>query len=129
MPALEQMDRHDPVVVWGPVATDRHGRKTVGTPRQLMVRWDDTIKDATNPQGETIAIDVMLSLGEDVQIGSYVWQGLIGAWNPASHDGDVYVVTTVGGGKDLKGRSRFTRRTAGLIRHGKNLPVATAPTP
>lgn len=124
MPPLEQMDRHEYVVCWPAAAKpDRHGQKGVGTPRELLAKWNDDPMDVQNPQGETIKIDVTLTLGEPVNLGDLVWYGRLDDWDPAAHDGYVFVVIGTPGGLDLK--ARFPVYGAHLQRYGKNLPAGT----
>lgn len=69
------------------VGYDDNGQpKVSATPIELDVRWEQTNREVTGPQGAPVKLDVIVQADREIAIGSIMWRGgladLIGASLP-----------------------------------------------
>lgn len=129
MPALEQKDRYQTVVLWPVAGTNKHGETYVGVPVEIRVRWVLKRTQSTNAKGETISLDGTLVAAQQIAPGSAVFLGSLNEWyghgtgtGSGATAPEVYRVATYKTGKDIK--NRFRRRIVGLQKMG-NAPVTS----
>lgn len=64
-------------VYWTPGPADAHGQPTYGIPIELPCRWDDTVVETINAQGDLLYASSTVILLTDVQVGGLLFQGTI----------------------------------------------------
>jgi hypothetical protein len=128
MPAFETIDRNDDAVIWAALATgnpsdfDESGERKVSAGAAIKVRWSFVNREAVDPKGNTIAIDVDLIVNQDVTIGSVFWLGLLSALpSPVTDVTNLYQCVTFEKLDDLRGR--VSKRSCGLVRYSNDLPT------
>lgn len=135
MPALEFYDAYQYACYWPPMLdtedrqmADPYGQVRVAVnvsptvPLELRVRWEDVLKQILLPNGNTIKIDALVVVGQEVKVGGAMWKGRR-ADLPGTQfvpETDVMYVWGFNGTPDLKNRNQ--RRTAMLIRKSDHLP-------
>ena len=121
MPAIEQSDRHQKAVLWPANGYDNNGRPTVGSPKEIRVRWLTNQTRVQDAQGNTISIDGTAIVDLKIAVGSQMWLGELEDWlgvGSGGTDNEMMEVKTYADTPDIKGR--FTMRTVGLMRlHSK----------
>lgn len=99
---------------------DDNGEYKVGSATEIDVRWENKQVEALDPEGNTIAIDALVHVDEDIAIGSVMWLGELDDIT----DGITWMeVVTISKVPDLKGRKY--RRVVGLKRYSTELPAAS----
>lgn len=124
MPPLETLDRRTTVVVWEAIELrDNYGEVRVRAPREIMVKWIDTIKEVVDANGNTIRIDATMSPAESLPNGTIVFRGTL-----AEHSmlGPHILMQMIAPeeNEDLKGR--HIRREYGMMRYKQSLPTIVA---
>lgn len=94
------------------------GQKKVLAAVEIDVRWEEKQQDALNEQGETIRVDALVVVGQDIAVGSLMWLGELADWSAAT--GNLKEVVAFSKIPSLKG-TRF-RRTVSLVRYSESLP-------
>jgi hypothetical protein len=84
MPSLEVLMRWQKAVYWSYAGNDEAGQPMVLGPRELDVRWEEIAGEAVDPQGDTIAIDGMVTVDREIPIGSLLWKGKLADLDPES---------------------------------------------
>ena len=131
MPAQETAFRRQKALYWAASGFDSHGEhKRAAESVELDVRWSNAKAKSLDPQGNVIMVDATVTLGQDVLVGSIMWEGSqddleegesgTGVGSDVVPDADLFQVVTFNKMPDLKGRA-FTR-VAGLKRYGKQMP-------
>ncbi len=120
--SLENSSRHQKAVLWA--ASAANGVHDYGVPKvsakvQILVRWEERRQEAVDPDGNTIAVDIVAVVDQDIVIGSILWLGDID--DVATPPVDLKQVVTFSKPPDIK--SRNFRRVVGLIRHSNKLPT------
>jgi hypothetical protein len=119
MPPLEEMDLHQPAVLWRLTGRDRYGEPTLAAPEEITVRWDETRREATGTDGSTIAIDVTVVSTENIPDNSLLWLGELADYEEGAEEERMQVVTR---SKTPSIHARFTRYQYGLARFRDTLP-------
>jgi hypothetical protein len=125
MPPLETMDRHQKACLWVRAGTNSLGQDYVANPPvEIMVMWDDRQTRALDSQGNTITVDVMADVAQDIEIGSIMWLGRMADLPYPSHTpaSGLMQVKTFSKTLDIKGRN--ARREVGLMRFTNTLPLS-----
>ena len=126
MPAFEQMDRHQTALYWSDAGSDTYGQMRVRAAREIMVRWVFVRREIIDADGNKAQLDAEVVMNEQPTIGSLMWQGDLddfnGTGSGSAYGGvELYEVKVVEYTPDIK--NRMIRWTAGLARHGSNLPT------
>lgn len=123
MPAQETTHRFQKAVLWTAVTTgvksSDYGEHKVNAKIQILVRWEERRREAIDPNGNTIAVDIVAVVNQDIPVGSIMWLGDID--DVAIPPVDLKEVVTFNKIPDIKGRNY--RRTVGLIRYSNELPT------
>lgn len=119
MPAQETTSRHQKAVLWAANGVTDYGKIKVDAAAEIDVRWEEGLQEAVDPNGETIAIDAMVVVDQDVVVGSIMWLGEKD--DLATPPVDLKQVVSFNKIPDIKGRE--FRRTIGLIRFSNKLPA------
>lgn len=122
MPRPENSSRYQKAVLWAAgVANgvDDYGEQKVSAAAELDVRWEERRQEALDPNGETIAVDAVAVVDQDIVVGSIMWLGDID--DVATPPVDLKQVVAFNKIPDVKG-GRF-RQTVGLIRFSNKLPT------
>lgn len=125
MPAMEVSDLHQIACYWALSTYGDYGETRMGALTdavQLNVRWEERKSQAINPQGNTVATDVMVIVDRVVTPGGMMWLGEKDDLPSAvSSLTDVYQIIEVRAIPDVK--NRHTRRRCKLMRYSDTLPV------
>lgn len=120
MPPLERSHRRQKAVLWAPLpGLDNYGERRVAAPREILVRWVDTLASAPGTQGGSDPHDATAVVGEAIPVGSILWKGALADWTPTSSG--LMQVVRYGETPDVK--NRFTARQVALRRYGDKLPA------
>lgn len=116
---IESMSLRQDATLWAAgTESTSIGRKKVLANTAIKVRWEESEQDALDAEGETIRVDALAVVDQDIAIGSLMWLGKRANWTVAT--GELKEVVTFSKIPNLKG-TRF-RRTVGLIRYSNDLP-------
>lgn len=116
---IESMSLRQDATLWAAgTESTSIGRKKVLANTAIKVRWEESEQDALDVEGETIRVDALAVVDQDIAIGSLMWLGKRANWTVAT--GELKEVVTFSKIPNLKG-TRF-RRTVGLIRYSNDLP-------
>lgn len=124
MPGLEVASLHQKAVLWAAAAPsereyDSYGERKVNNPVELKVRWEEGLTEAIDPNGQTVALDAVVVVDRDVEVGSIMWEGELGTQE--STPVNLKEVVSFSKIPDIKGR-KF-RRVCGLRRFSDELPT------
>lgn len=76
MPGPEQSNRHQKACLWAFSSYDAYGQPTVATDHtEILVRWENTQRTITDPQGNVIGIDAAVYTDTDITLHSQLWLG------------------------------------------------------
>lgn len=135
MPPLEQMDLHDPAVLWGYIRTDRNGEPVVAQPVQIMTRWEEGQLEIPRPGDTVLTVDAVIATNRNLALNSIIWEGqLLPDGTYLSYDDVAYpstgptkyiyeIVHRVRA-KDVK--ARYRRYEFGLRRYKDRLPTVSS---
>ena len=123
MPTLETMDRRQKAQLWPFHSRDGHGQVKVSARVEKDVRWVDGKTESVDAQGNPIALDATVVLGEEIAIDGIMWKGTLAQYNAASSH-TFYRVVEVNVTPDIKNRN--TRWEARLVRHSDTLPTVVS---
>jgi len=115
----ETSHRNQKVVYWAASTADSRGRLKLATPVELDVRWLQTNAKIIDPQGNTVGIDVVARVDQEITMGSIFWEGELSR-KPAVPT-DLYRVVKYEEVPDVKGKV-FSRKVY-LARHSDALPT------
>ncbi|KKN70648.1 hypothetical protein LCGC14_0429210 [marine sediment metagenome] len=119
MPPIETISRHQKAVLWAANGFDDFGEPKVDAATEITVRWQEGLQEAVDPNGNTIALDAVVVVNQDVTVGSIMWLGKKD--DLASPPVDLKQVVSFSKIPDVKGR--VFRRKVGLIRYSNELPA------
>lgn len=119
MPAQETTSRHQKAVLWVANGFDDYGEPKVDAAVEIDVRWEERLQEAVDSNGNTIAVDAVVVVNQDVIVGSIMWLGE--KEDLATPPVSLKQVMTFNKIPDIKGRN--FRRTVGLIRYSNKLPA------
>jgi len=120
MPPPEVASLTQRAVLWPAAGVDAYGQVTVAAePVEITVRWETKRQEVLDRQGNTVALDGVVVVRQDVAVGSRLWQGELCDWvgtgSGLSHDDEeIYEVKTYDQDPDIKGRAQF--RQLGIMR-------------
>ncbi len=121
MPPPEISSRTQSCVLWPFVDFDDHGRYTVGTPIDIVVRWEETRREIRKPDGVLVAIEATAYVDRAIVPDSIMWLGTVVALPGGSIFPDnLKQVVTYEDDPDIKGRTH--QRTVTLARYHKGPP-------
>ncbi len=91
------------IVYWGTPANDGLGGITFATPVEIKCRWEDVKKKFTDSNGNEVVSSSIVYLGQDADIGGWLFEGTLADISSADEDspGDV------DGAKEIKGFSKI----------------------
>jgi hypothetical protein len=120
VPPIERSHRRQKAVLWAPLpGVDNYGERRVTAPREILVRWTDTLASAGGTQGGSAPHDATVIVGEEIPVGSIMWLGALADWSPAA--GGLMQVVRYGKTPDVK--NRFVARQVALRRYSDKLPA------
>lgn len=76
MSFLTKNHRQD-IVYWGAPVTDVYGARTFSTPIEIKGRWEDVQNLFVSPDGRELVSRAIVYLGQDVDIGGYLYLGTL----------------------------------------------------
>lgn len=125
MPAPERTNRYQTALLWEADGNDAYGSPKVSALRAIKVRWIQKRSQTTDPQGNSIALDATVIVGQKIAPGSAMWLGTQADWlgtgsGSGLDDSEVMEVKTYDETPDLKGR--LAQRTVGLARYKDTIP-------
>lgn len=65
------------LVYWPPAGSDSFGRPTLGTPVEYKCRWEDTITETIDSNGDIALSSATVYLTSPVAIGGVMWLGTL----------------------------------------------------
>lgn len=120
MPAIEISCRTQKAVLWAASGSfDQDGEPTLAAATEITVRWGELRGGTLVVDGNTIEIDAMVVVAEDIAIDSVMWLGALE--DVATPPVDLMRVADRKHTLDVKGR--VTRRVLSLVRHSNELPA------
>lgn len=119
---LETTELRQKAVLWPASGIDRAGHHKRGSAEEICVRWQYSNTEATDRQGNRIAIDATVVVDRAVSVGSILWLGSLLEHNAAASPGDYCRVVSFSTIPDIKNQN--TRRVLYLQRLGDTLPMA-----
>ena len=72
---------------WGTPAEDGYGKHTFAAPVAIKVRWDDVQEKFVNTAGEEEISKAKVMVGQDMDLGGYLYLGTSASTNPEDLDG------------------------------------------
>jgi hypothetical protein len=130
VPPLEDLDHHDPALLWEFRRYDGAGDLVVAdVPEPVDVQWVDRTKFLRGPDGQQVQIDATVAVTRDVSAGpvplnSLMFRGELSDYT-AGVEVTVMQVVSRAEARDLKGRA--VRREYGLAFYRGKLPTTTGP--
>lgn len=122
MPQQEIAFLPDDAVLWMANGFDDYGKaKVTDLPVTIRVKWNDSEKQRTQPDGTTITISASLVVDREIRVGSAMAKGTAEEWLDGGYK-QLYEVIGIDSSKDLKGRS--TARTVQLMKSKRVLPTS-----
>lgn len=70
MPPPELDGRHQKCVLWAKSSEDSMGEVKVSKPTEIDVRWNDTHRETTDADGNTVLADATVVVDRDIEVGS-----------------------------------------------------------
>lgn len=104
--------RTQTVVYWGSPVSDGSGGRTFATPVELLVRWEDRTEMFVDAQGREKRSRAVVLLGQDVDLGGYLYLGTLADLSSAPEPVDTataYAIQAFAKVPDIKG-TRFWRK-------------------
>lgn len=124
MPVLEQSSLWQTALLWVATGYDEYGQPTVSsTYTEISVRWENKRGRVQDPQGNTIALDAMVCVGQEITVGSLLWLGVAQEWSGTGSgdpNTDLMEVKTSEAIPDIK--CRETEYELGLVKYKGRLP-------
>lgn len=122
MPAFEQMDRHDPAVLWLLTGKDRFNEPTRGNPCAIKVNWGPDKRSVRLPDGTSLVIEGTAIVDREIPVGSLIWLGPITEWNEGNVPADNPIMEVKGYKEDSDLKGRHVLRTVTLAKFHRTLP-------
>ncbi len=111
--------RFQKAVLWVFAGYDGHGDVTVSAATEIDVRWEERRREVLDANGNSIAIDATVVVGQEIAVGSVLWLGaLADVASPPVNLKQVVVYDSI---PDVKGQE--FRRTVGLVKYSDSLPT------
>lgn len=123
MPPLETDDLNETATVWPRGSYDDYGARSVSSPIEIPVRWEEVDRNQLDPQSDKIRYDALAVVDRKVEKGSLIRLGTLDDWQgtgSGSVESGLMEVVGYNETPDLKGRS--IRRTITMIRYKDTLP-------
>jgi hypothetical protein len=117
MPSLESFFCWQTALLFPYLTDDRYGQPVVGGPVEVQVVWVADKREIFNAMGNTVALEAMAVVQQQVAPKSQMWLGALARWvslNAASRVIDLQEVLTYKETPDVKGR--WIRRQVGLVK-------------
>ena len=116
MPPPELTGRLQKAVLWPALGVDAYGQARIGSPVELVVRWNDTRSEILSPQGTNVSLDGTAIVDRDIAIESRMWLGALADLPGTTQvpEADWMVVKSFSKTLDIKARVAF--RQVGLMR-------------
>ena len=121
MPPPESAHRNQKAVLWAADGFDDYGVPKVDAAVEIDVRWDPNQSEAVDPQGNTIAVDATVVVGQDIAIGSRMWLGTLEDYNALATAPQFMEVSRFDKTPNIKGR--VFNRIVSLVNSSKELPT------
>lgn len=124
MSTPETSDRHEFAVVWAPAGFSGTGDKRVSAGVEKSVRWESepSFGSSRSQKGSETEADAKIVVGEDIEVGSIVWEGKSADLpTPVTDVTDLYEVVNFRKVPDVKGRQH--RRFCLLKKWSDQLPA------
>lgn len=124
MPSLEVGSLKQKAVLWAAAAPasreyDDYGERKVYPEVGINVRWEEGLTEQIDSTGQAIAVDAIVVVDQDIEVGSILWEGELGT--QASIPINLKEVVSFSKVPDIKGR-KF-RRVCGLRKYSDELPT------
>lgn len=111
--------RFQKAVLWTFTGYDGHGEVKVNAAAEVDVRWEEGRREVLDADGNNIAIDATVVVGQDIAVDSIMWLGALA--DVATPPVSLMQVVTKKSVPDVKG-IKF-RRTVGLVKYSNKLPT------
>ena len=106
-------------VLWTIAGYDGHGDVKVNAGVEIDVRWEERRSETLDANGNSIATDATVVVGQEVAVSSIMWLGnLVDVASPPVNLKQVVVYNCI---PDVK--CREFRRTVGLVKYSNELPT------
>ncbi len=69
--------RRQNAIYWAFVSIDQFGEKSVGSPVQILVRWDDKVEEFLDFEGERKLSNAVVYVGQDMSLGGILMLGTL----------------------------------------------------
>lgn len=119
MPTPEDSHRNQKAVLWEVSGVDDYGRRTVSAAEEVMVRWESSTPQPSNPRSNAVHADAIAVVGQAIAVDSIMWLGALD--DVADPPVDLMVVVDYSEVPDVKGRK--IRRVVQLRRYSDSLPT------
>lgn len=110
MPPIWSRNLNQKITLWAITGRDRYGDTTLADPIQVRARIEKTNTEALASDGAPIALDAIVTVNLEVDIGSKVWLGKLVDWygtGSAGYDSEVMEVVTVTEIPTVKARGKL----------------------
>lgn len=111
--------RFQKAVLWTFAGYDGHGDVKVNAAAEIDVRWEERRRETLDANGNSIAIDATVVLGQEIAVGSILWLGALA--DVATPPVNLKQVVVYNSTPDVKARE--FRRTVGLVKYSNELPT------
>lgn len=123
MPPLEGSERRQKALWWRKVGVTDHGEPRLEAAEELLVRWENKRDTGADKEGQPIAIDATVSLGQRVYPGDLMWLGTMAEWTGSSSVGDENEIMEVDNYNEIPDiKNRDSEKVAGLVLFKGTLP-------
>ena len=119
MPSPETANRHQKAVLWAANGYDTYADIKVSAAVEILVRWEEKQQEILDAQGNSITIEAIVVVNQDIIVGSIMSLGA--KVDLATPPVGLNQVVTFDKTPDIKGRKY--RRVVSLIRFSDELPT------
>lgn len=106
-------------MLWTFARYDGHGEVKINAKVEINVRWEERRREVLDANGNSIAIDATVVVGQEIAVGSVMWLGAVAdVADPPVNLKQVIVYNSI---PDDKGRE--FRQTVGLVKYSNELPT------
>ncbi len=115
-------NRNQDAVYWAVGGLNDLGEPTVSAATAVKVRIEETTEETLDPEGNTIASQFVMNVGQDMPVGGFIWVGLLADYvePPTTSPLQIIEFEKI---PNLRG-TKFDR-TIKLTRHSKQTPTLT----
>lgn len=119
MPRLEVNRLKQKAVLWAYASVNDYGEPIVSAAVEIPVRWENVQQEYTNPQGNTVGIEAIVTVNRVITVDSILWLGNLAdlPGTPTNLKKVVRIVDI----PNIKGRN--TMREVWCMRYGDSLPT------